>query len=135
MRQQFGNAVPAPSGITRSDFIADPEVLYSTNPGSYVQKGVTLAPGQGLLRAGTLLKRNNTTKFYEKTTSQSDAEGFLRATTETGTDSSEDAPKYQGNILFAGVLQLAKIKAANSGVNFDGFLGGRANEARNFFKF
>lgn len=135
MRQQFGNAIPAPS-YSRSGFIADQEILASTNPGSYHQKGVTLAPGQGLLERGALLKRNNSTKYYEKTTVPADAEGILRATTETGTDSSADAPVFQANILFKGILQLDKVKSANSGVTIDSaILGARTDDARNLFIF
>lgn len=135
MRQQIGNAIPAPS-YSRSGFIADQEILASTNPGSYHQKGVTLAPGQGLLERGTLLVRNETTKYYEKTTTAANAEGILRATTETGTDNSAAAPVYQANILFAGILQLSKVKDANSGVAIDGtILGARTDEKRNLFIF
>lgn len=133
MRQQVGNAIPAP-GYSVSGFTADEEILWSTN--DYNQKGVTLAPGQGLLRLGTLLKRNETTKLYEKATSAASAEGILRASVDTGTDDSEDAQKYQANILFAGFLKLDKLKRANSGVTFNNtVLGGHANEGRNFFKF
>lgn len=135
MRQQFGNAMPVPS-YSRSGFIADQEILASTNPGSYFQKGVTLAPGQGLLQRGTLLKRNDSTKYYERATSAATAEGILRATTETGADTSEEATKYQANILFKGTLQLAKLKDANSGITIDSaVLDGRADEARDFFIF
>lgn len=132
-QQQFGNAFPGPS-YTRSGFIADQEILYSTNPGSYLQKGVTLAPGQGKLLRGTLLKRNDTTKFYEKATSAGTAEGILRATTETNVD--PEGPTVQANILFAGILFLSKLKDANSGITFgSAVLGGRADEDRDFFKF
>jgi hypothetical protein len=133
MIQQFGNAIPSP-GFSRSGFIADQELLASTTEGSYFQKGVTLAPGQGLLLLGTLLKRNETTKYYEKTTVAADAEGILRATTETGTD--PNGATFQANILFAGILQLDKVKAANSGVTIgSAVLDGRVDEKRNYFKF
>lgn len=135
MRQQFGNAMPVPS-YSRTGFIADQEILASTNPGSYIQKGVTLAPGQGLLKRGTLLKRNNSTKLYERATSATEAEGILRATTETGTDSSDEATKFQANILLKGAVQLAKVKDANSGITIGNtVLDGRADEARDFFIF
>jgi len=133
MRQQFGNAIPSPS-FSRAGFIADQEILASTNPGSYVQKGVTLAPGQGLLQRGTLLKRNETTKYYEKTTTPADAEGILRATTETGPAGTTET--WQANILFAGVLQLEKVKDANSGVTISSaILGARTDAKRNLFIF
>lgn len=135
MRQQFGNAMPVPS-YSRSGFIADQEILASTNPGSYIQKGVTLAPGQGLLQRGTLLKRNDTTKLYERATTAADAEGVLRATTETGTDTSDDAPRFQQNILLKAAVQLDKVKDANSGITIGNtVLDGRVDEARNFFIF
>lgn len=133
MIQQFGNAIPAPS-YTRSGFIADVEILASTNPGSYHQKGVTLKPGQGLLLAGTLLKRNSTSKHYEKTAVAADAEGILRATTETGPAGTTET--YQANVLFAGILQLDKLKSANSGVTLgNATLSARVDEARNLFIF
>ena len=133
MRQQFGNAIPSP-GYGTTGFIADQEILASTNPGSYYQKGVTLAPGQGLLKRGTLLKRNETTKYYEKATSAATAEGILRATTETGPAGTTET--YQANILFAGILHLDKLKDANSGITFgSAVLNGRADEKRNFFTF
>lgn len=133
MIQQFGNAIPSPS-YSRSGFIADQEILASTNPGSYFQKGVTLAPGQGKLLRGTLLKRNDTTKYYERATSAATAEGILRATTETGPAGTEET--YQANILFSGILQLSKVKDANSGITIgSSVLNGRVDEDRDFFKF
>lgn len=133
MRQQFGNVNPAPF-FQSTGFIADQEILAKTAEGSYHQRGATLAPGQGILERGTLLKRNNTTKYYEKATSAGDAEGILRQTVDTGTDA--NGPVFQANILFSGILQLDKLKDANSGITIgSAVLGGRADEARNFFKF
>ncbi len=126
-----GNAIPAP-GYAKGGQTIDEELLYSTN-GGFTQKGVTLAAGQGVLRLGTLLKQNPTTKLYEKATTGSDALGFLRMTVDTGTD--VNGQRWQGNIVHTGFLKLAHVQQANSGVSLDGVLGGRVNEVEGFFKF
>lgn len=125
-----GNSVPAP-GYAKGKSYIDDELLYSTV--GYVQKGVTLLSGQGVLLLGTLLKQDPTTKKYVKTTVPGDAVGFLRKTTDTG--SSVDSQTWQGNILYAGLIKLAAVQAANSGVSLTGLLGGHANVAEGFFKF
>lgn len=125
-----GNAIPAP-GYAKGGQTIDQELLWSTN-GGFTQKGVTLKPGQGVLLLGTLIKRDPTTKQYVKT-GASDATGFLRMTTDTGSDA--DAQVYQGNIVYAGLLNLALVKAANSGVSLTNLLGGTVNEVEGFFKF
>lgn len=125
-----GNAIPAP-GYAKGGQTIDEELLFSTV--GYTQKGVTLKPGQGVLRLGTLLAQDPTTKKYVKTTDASKALGFLRLTVNTGTD--EDGQAYLGNIVHMGLLKLAHLKSANSGVSLDGILNGRVNEVEGFFKF
>lgn len=124
-----GNAIPAP-GYARGGQTIDQELLYSMI--GYVQKGVTLKPGQGVLLLGTLIKKDTATKQYVKT-GASDAEGFLRMSVDTGTN--PQGQVWQGNILFAGLLNLGLVQTANSGVTLTNVLGGTVNNVAGFFKF
>lgn len=124
-----GNAIPAP-GYAKGNQTIDEELLFSTV--GYTQKGVTLKSGQGVLRLGTFIKQEPSTKLYVKTTA-SDAEGVLRQTTDTGENETDQ--KWLGNIVITGLLKLAHIKAANSGTVTGGGLGGTVNEPQGFFKF
>lgn len=132
MVEQVGNAIPSPSYKSSGQFTTDLELLMESNPGSYHQKGVTLKSGQGLLKLGTLLKQDPTTKKYVRATDNT-AEGILRTSVDTGSSESEMA--WQGNILFSGILNLALISAANSGVTLTSVLGARTIPSRNIFKF
>lgn len=126
-----GNAIPAPA-YTKGSAISDEEILYSSNQ-NYVQKGVTLKPGQGVLPAGTLLKQDVTTKQYVKATDNT-ATGILRKTVDTGTDTAGQV--WLANILYSGLLKYAAVSAANSTVNLaSGILGGTVNAVAGFFKF
>lgn len=131
MNEYVGNAMPAP-GYSRKGWTNDQELLMATNPGSYHQKGVTLKSGQGVLLLGTLIKQEPATKLYVKATDNT-AEGVLRTTVDTGTD--PGGQKWQGNILFGGLLNLALMQAANSGVTLSSVLGARITQNRNLFKF
>lgn len=130
MVDQIGNSIPAPDYRTSSTTVDD-ELLFST--AGFTQKGVTLKPGQGILLLGTLIKQDAATKLYVKTTDPATAEGFLRQTTDTGADST--AQKFQQNIVIAGILKLAKVQAANSGVTLSNVTGARINEVIGTFKF
>ena len=55
MTEYVGNAIPAP-GFKKGGWTTDQELLMSSNPGSYHQKGVTLKSGQGVLLLGILIK-------------------------------------------------------------------------------
>ena len=123
-----GNAIPAPSYVQSSTTV-DSELLYSTV--AYTQKGVTLKPGQGVLPLGTLIKQDSTTKMYVKATTG--PEGVLRKTVDTGTDAA--GPAWQANIVLMGMLQLAPVVSANSGVTLTSVLGGQVNTVRGYFKF
>ena len=127
--EYYGNSMPGP-GYATSATTVDDELMYSMV--GYTQKGVTLKPGQGVLLLGTLIKQEPATKLYVKATDNT-AEGVLRTTVDTGTD--PDGQKWQGNILFGGLLNLALMKAANSGVTLSSVLGARITENRNLFKF
>jgi hypothetical protein len=126
-----GNAIPGPGYDAQSGQILDQELLYSTV--GYVQKGVTLKPGQGVLPLGTFLKQDATTKQYVIATTPSEVQGVLRQTTDTGTDTAGRA--YLANILYAGILKLSAVTAANSGVTLTSVLSARVNSVEGFFKF
>lgn len=129
--EYVGNAMPAP-GYSRKGTTTDQELLMDAATGSYHQKGVTLKSGQGVLKLGTLIKQDAATKLYIKATDDT-AEGILRTTVDTGTQATEQ--KWLGNILFSGLLNLALVTAANSGVTLTSVLGARTIAARNLFKF
>jgi hypothetical protein len=132
-----GNAIPAP-GLARGSVTTDEELLYASNPGSYHQKGVTLEPGQGVLPLGTILAQKTSTKRYVKYASggsdgSGTALGILRKTVDTGTDA--DGQVWMANILYAGILKLAPVSSANSGVTLTSILAAQVNTVEGFFKF
>ena len=125
-----GNSVPAPSFVNVPSTLDD-ELLYSTH--LYIQKGVTLQPGQGVLPLGTFLAQNPATKQYVVSTNPALIVGVLRKTTDTGTTST--AQVWLGNILYAGILKLSAVSAANSGVTLTSVLAAQVNTLAGFFKF
>lgn len=131
MVEQVGNAIPAP-GYNRGGWTTDQELLMASNPGSYHQKGVTLKSGQGLLKLGTFIKQDPTSKKYVRATDNT-AEGVLRTSVDTGVSETDQA--WQGNILEYGVINLALVSEANSGVTLSGVLDARIIANRNIFKF
>lgn len=105
--------LPVP-GYTKGDDFVDPELLYST--ARFTQKGVTLAGGQGVLKAGTLLGRKTADKkYYVYDNSKSDgtevARGVLRRGVDTGSAGSAD---QLGNIVISGILKNAMISGAGT---------------------
>ena len=130
MVDQIGNSIPAPDYRKGGTFVDD-ELLYSTV--GFTQHGVTLKPGQGILLLGTALKQDPSTKLYVKATAAAEVEGFLRQTTDTGSDA--NAQKFQQNLVEAGILKLAKVQAANSGVTLANIAGARINTVKGSFKF
>lgn len=129
--QYPGNAIPAP-GLTTGPNTHDQELLYSTV--GYVQKGVTLKPGQGVLPLGTFLKQDAGTKQYVKATAAADAAGVLRATVDTGVDTA--AQVWLANILYGGTLKLSHVSTANSGIaDLSTVLGAQVNKVAGFFRF
>ena len=125
-----GNAIPAP-GFVSGGVTVDDELLYSTV--GYVQKGVTLKPGQGVLPLGTFLRQDAATKQYVKATTVGTVEGVLRKTVDTGTD--EAGQVWLANILYGGTLKLAQVKTANSGMTLTSVLSAQVNEVQGFFRF
>lgn len=132
MTDYTGNAIPAP-GYAKGGQTVDDELLYSMV--GYHQKGVTLKQGQGVLKLGTFLKQDSGTKKYIKTTTPADVQGVLRQTTDTGTDATDAAQVWQANILYGGMLKLAAVSAANSGVTLTSVLNARVDTVAGFFKF
>ena len=133
MVTQFtGNATPAPGYVT-GPVTADDEILFSTV--GYVQKGVTLKPGQGVLLGGTALIQDAASKQYIKATVAGTAEGILRKTTDTGVDA--QAQVFLANILYGGTIKYAAVSTANSGITGgpDAILGARVNKVQGFFRF
>lgn len=138
--QYPGNAIPAP-GLAGGTVSVDDELLYSAH--NYIQKGVTLEPGQGVLLLGTILARKTSTKRYVKYNSAGSdgatvALGILRKTVDTGLVTIAQDPAvqiWQANILQAGLLKLSKVTAANSGVTLTSVLNAQTNAVDGFFKF
>lgn len=129
MASYEGDVIYAP-GFARQDVSAPVEILYST--ASLVQKGGTLAPGQGDLPAGTAVKVNTSTKRYEKATAAEEVEGFLRLGVNTGT--ADSLPK-QGVIVLGGVLKSDALSGVTVDAALATALGGQFNETRKFLKF
>lgn len=112
MAEDFAK-IPVP-GYTIGDNYTDPELLYST--ARFTQKGVTLAAGQGVLKAGTLLgRRTADKKYYVYDNSKSDgtevARGVLRRGVDTGAAGSGD---QLGNIVISGILKNSMISGAGA---------------------
>lgn len=128
--QYPGNAIPGP-GLSDGPQYGDEEVLYSMV--GYVQKGVTLKPGQGVLLAGTFLKQDAGSKQYIKTTTANQVEGVLRKSVDTGTDA--EGQVWLANILYGGTLKLDLVTSANSGVTLTSVLNAQVNSVQGFFRF
>jgi hypothetical protein len=125
-----GNSVPA-AGFYESGFTNDDELLWSAH--NYVQKGVRLKPGQGVLLLGTFLKQDTATKQYVRATA-ADATAILRKTTGTGT--TPDAKAWMANILLAGFLKLDRVQKANPDVADVGtYPKSTVDAAQGYFKF
>lgn len=124
--------LPVP-GYSKGPEYTDPELLYST--AAFTQKGVTLAGGQGILPAGTVLGRNNTDKKYYAydnggANGIDTARGILRRAVDTG---GAGAPDQLGNLVIQGIVKLNMVSGADAGAITD--LGAVTDTVRNTFKF
>ncbi len=124
--------IPAP-GYWKGNEYTDPEILYSTV--GFTQKGVTLAGGQGILPAGTVLgQKTSDKKYYAYDNAGSGgigtARGVLRKAVNTGT---AGAPDQLGNIVIAGILKLNMVSGADAAAITD--LGATTDSVRGTFKF
>jgi hypothetical protein len=103
-----GNVLRAPVFRVGKEHIPT-ELLYSYS--RLTQKGCTLKPGQGLLKAGTPLEKDGDSNYMvANLAGGGDVRGLLRQTVETGTD--EEGPVFHGNIVTAGVVKQSVVKAA-----------------------
>lgn len=125
--------IPVPQYTSPTQTFTDPEILYST--AAFTQKGVTIAGGQGVLAAGTLLaQKASDKKYYAYNNAGSGgidvARGVLRRPCDTGAAGSAD---QLGNIVIQGILKLALIVGADAAALTD--LGANVDAVRGTFKF
>lgn len=125
--------IPVP-GYEKGAEYTDPEILYSTV--GWTQKGVTLAGGQGVLAAGTVLARNDADKKYyaydnaSATAGIGVARGVLRQARDLGPAGS---PDQLGNMVITGILKLNMVTGSDAGALTD--LGATIDTVRGTFKF
>jgi len=125
MADAEGNVLHVPGTSAKATY-QPKEILASY--ARYTQKGVTLAQGQGLLAAGTVLYRNSSTKKYTATASGNGAaKGVLRRDVDT-TDEDKLA-----NIVMSGILKNSLLVGLVSQAITD--LNGRVDADRDWFIF
>jgi len=125
--------IPVPGFTSPTGTFADPELLYST--AGFTQKGVTIAGGQGILPAGTVLGRKTADKkYYVYSNVASDgrevARGVLRRGVDTGAAGS---PDQLSNIVIQGILKLSMVSGADAAALVD--LNASADTVLGTFKF
>lgn len=132
MAQEYvGNITPAP-GFFQGNTLTDDELLASS--ARFTQKGVTLAPGQGILNLGQMMAQRTADKLWVKYNGSGSggadiARGVLRRGVDTGSDTAGQA--YQGNIVISGILKLDRVIGADSGALAD--LNARSDSVLNIF--
>jgi hypothetical protein len=124
--------IPVP-GYTQGASYTDPEILYST--AGFTQKGVTIAGGQGILPAGTVLgQKTSDKKYYVYDNAGSGgiatARGVLRRPVDTGPAGSAD---QLSNIVIQGILKSTLVSGADAAALTD--LGATVDSVRGTFKF
>lgn len=124
--------IPVPGFTSPTHTSTDVEILYST--AGFTQKGVTLAGGQGVLPAGTVLGRKTSDKkYYVYDNNASNgvqvARGVLRKAANLGAAGSAD---QQGNIVIQGILKNDLVSGADSSAITD--LGAVVDSVRNTFR-
>jgi len=124
--------IPVP-GYTKGAEYTDPEILYSSV--GYRQYGVTIAGGQGILPAGTVLGQKTADKKYYVYDNAGaggvgTARGVLRRAVDTGGAGAAD---QLGNILVSGMLKLNMVSGADAAALTD--LGAVTDTVRGTFKF
>lgn len=125
--------LPVPGFTSPTKTFTDPEILYSY--AGFTQKGVTIAGGQGILPAGTVLGRKSSDKkYYVYNNSGSGgvetARGVLRRAVDTGSAGTAD---QLGNIVIQGILKLDQLSGADAAALTD--LGAVTDSVRGTFKF
>ncbi len=121
--------LPVPGFKTGAEF-TDPEILYST--AGFTQKGVTVAAGQGILPAGTVLARRTSDKKYVVYNNAGSggaetARGVLRKAVDTS------AGDQLANLVIQGILKNSMVSGADSAALVD--LGATVDSVRGTFKF
>lgn len=127
--------LPVPGFVNPTTDYTDPEILYSTV--GFTQKGVTIASGQGVLAAGTVLgMKTSDKKYYAYSNAASNgvetARGVLRRAVDTGVTVSA-ANDQVSNIVIAGILKLSKVVGSDAAALTD--LGATVDTVRGTFKF
>ena len=122
-----GDVLIAPGFGTQSEAASD-EIMYSMQ--GYTQKGVTLKSGQGVVYAGSLLKRDTDGTYIVAAAADTGIEGFLRQATNTSTDA-DMQPRKLGNIVLMGAVKvLPTATYAAAGAQVATALGGRYDATR-----
>lgn len=127
--------IPVPGFTSPTADYTDPEILYSTV--GFTQKGVTIAAGQGVLQAGTVLgMKTADKKYYAYSNANSNgtetAHGVLRRAVDTGLVAGA-AGDQQGNMVIAGILKNSMVVGADAAAITD--LGATIDVVRGTFKF
>lgn len=132
--QYVGNAIPTPHQ-SAGDKLVDVEIAVS--PSETKKFGVLLAPGQGVLGAGTVIARVAATKQYVRYNNGLDANaggtaaGVLYQGIDTGADAG--AAPLLGNIVTSGILKASLLSGADSDAITD--LNARTDAALDQFIF
>jgi hypothetical protein len=125
--------LPVPGFTSPTSSYTDPEILYST--ARFTQKGVTIAPNQGVLAAGTVLARKTSDKMYYAYNNAGSggvevAKGVLRRAVDTGTSG---GTAQLGNLVISGILKYSLVVGSDSGALAD--LGATVDTVLGTYKF
>lgn len=130
-----GNVIPQP-GFYVGGSTVDDEIMFSME--GYTQKGITLAPNQGIILAGTLMGRVTASKLWKPyNNSNSDgtevARGVLRQSVNTAAYAQDAVVGYQGNIVVQGLVKNSKISGSDASALTD--LGATQDTVLDIFRF
>lgn len=108
--------LPVPGFVSPTGTYIDPEILYST--AGFTQKGVTIATGQGVLAAGTVIgQKTSDKKYYAYNNANSDgtqvARGVLRRAVDTGASGATDGDQVS-NMVIQGILKYSMLVGADA---------------------
>lgn len=122
--------IPVPGFTSPTDTFVDPELMASMD--GYLQKGVTVAAGQGILPIGTVLGRKTSDKkYYVYNNGASNgvevARGILRRPVDTSKGD------QLANIVYRGVVKNSLVSGADSAALTD--LNARVDTVADLFIF
>jgi hypothetical protein len=133
--EELGNSTPGAS-VEDGATLSTEEILYSTQ--GWTQKGVTIAPGIGIIERGTVMGQVTATKLWVPYTDGADngagsdvARGVLRQSVDTGT--AGETKRYVGNIVIRGILKSDLLSGATANALTD--LGARTDTVLGTFTF